>query len=319
MFPGGYLIGGFLLINLVSAHIYRFKAGWKKSGIWITHVGLILLLVGELVSGLVQQDDQMRLDEGETKNYSESTRLNELAVIDATDPAFDEVTAIPESVLARGRRDLRVPRLPFRIVPRGYYENSTLQMRSQAPGAPPTPATMGLGPQIAVTQLEPTYKQDDRNVPTAFVELVGTDGSLGVWTVSPLLGMPQKVEVGGRTFKLIMRAKRHYEPYSLTLEKFTHDIYPGTDIPKNFSSKVRILEAGSGPGRDVLIYMNNPLRYAGLTYYQASYDGEHTTILQVVRNPSWLLPYISCGAIAFGLVLQFMISLAAFRAKRRRA
>jgi hypothetical protein len=36
--------------------------------------------------------------------------------------------------------------------------------------------------------------------------------------------------------------------------------------------------------------MNNPLRYAGLTYYQASFDGEHTTILEVVRNPSWLVP-----------------------------
>src|SRR5580692_13156250 len=34
IYPGGYLIGGLLLLNLVSAHIYRFKAGWRKSGIW---------------------------------------------------------------------------------------------------------------------------------------------------------------------------------------------------------------------------------------------------------------------------------------------
>jgi hypothetical protein len=65
--------------------------------------------------------------------------------------------------------------------------------------------------------------------------------------------------------------------------------------------------------------MNNPLRYSGLTYYQASFDGEHTTILEVVRNPSWLVPYISCSAIALGLVIQFMIHLVAFAGKRRRA
>jgi hypothetical protein len=116
-----------------------------------------------------------------------------------------------------------------------------------------------------------------------------------------------------------MRPTRLYEPYSITLEKFSHDIYPGTDIPKNFSSKVRVNPPGGGEGRDVLIYMNNPLRYAGLTYYQASFDGEHTTILQVVRNPSWLAPYIACSAIALGLVIQFMIHLAGFARARRRA
>ena len=30
VFPGGYLIGGLLLVNLLSAHVYRFKAGWRK-------------------------------------------------------------------------------------------------------------------------------------------------------------------------------------------------------------------------------------------------------------------------------------------------
>jgi hypothetical protein len=318
VYPGGYLIGGLLLVNLISAHVYRFKAGWRKSGIWLAHIGLIMLLVGEIISGLVQEDYQMRLDEGETKNYSESSRLTELAIIDDTDPNFDDVVAIPESVLAHGTV-LQVPKLPFRVVPRDYYPNSSLQMRSQVPGAPPSIATQGLGPQIAATPIEVTYKQDERNMPTAFVELVGTEGSLGVWAVSPLLGMPQKFEVAGRSFKLIMRPTRHYEPYSVTLEKFSHDIYPGTDIPKNFSSKIR-LNLPEGASREVLIYMNNPLRYAGLTFYQAGFDNnDHTTILQVVRNPSWLVPYIACSAIALGLIIQFLIHLAGFARKRRAA
>jgi hypothetical protein len=316
VFPGGYLIGGLLLANLISAHVYRFRMGWGKAGIWITHVGLILLLLGELVSGLVQQDFQMRLDQGETKNYSESSRLSEMAIIDETDPAFDDVVAIPESILAHGTV-LQNPKLPFRVVPREYYPNAALQMRSQAPGAPPSLATQGMGPQIAVTPVPVTYKEDERNIPAAYVELAGPDGSLGTWLVSPLLGMPQRFEFGGRKWKLVMRAERHYQPFSITLEKFTHDIYPGTDIPKNFSSKVR-LNLTEGPAREVLIYMNNPLRYGGLTYYQAGFDNDDkTTVLQVVRNPSWLVPYIACGAIALGLVIQFTIHLAAFARRRR--
>ncbi len=102
VFPGGYLIGGLLLVNLISAHIYRFTLKGRKVGIWLTHLGLILLLVGELISGLVQQDYDMTLDNGQTKNYTESERYNELAITDATDPKFDDVVAIPEELIANG-------------------------------------------------------------------------------------------------------------------------------------------------------------------------------------------------------------------------
>src|SRR4051812_32545353 len=54
--PGGYLVGGLLLINLVAAHVYRFGLSWRKAGVGLTHFGLILLLVGELLSGLWQKD-----------------------------------------------------------------------------------------------------------------------------------------------------------------------------------------------------------------------------------------------------------------------
>jgi hypothetical protein len=317
-YPGGYTIGGLLLINLLCAHIYRFKMGWRKTGIWITHAGLILLLVGELLSGLVQREFQMRLDEGETKNYAESSRQNELAIIDVTDPQFDEVVAIPESMLAHGVT-VQNPKLPFRVVPKLYYANSDARMRSTVANAPASLATAGMGPMLAISPVEVTYKEDEYNFPSVFVELVGPEGSIGTWAVvdSRMMGNPQKFDYAGHTWKLIMRPVRHYQPFSITLEKFSHDIYPGTDIPKNFSSKIRINPPDGGAGREVLIFMNNPLRYAGLTYYQASFDGEHTTVLQVVSNPSWLFPYISCAAIALGLVIQFLIHLAAFARRRR--
>lgn len=316
VFPGGYLIGGLLLVNLVSAHLFRLRATWRKSGIWLAHAGLILLLVGELVSGLVQRDYQMRLDEGQTKNYSESSRLNELAIVDATDPKFDDVVAIPEEMVASGTV-VQSPKLPFRVVPKTYYPNSEVQMRSQAPGAPPSLANTGMGPMIAVTPVEVSYSDEIRNFPSAYIELDGPDGPLGTWLVSTLIGNPQTFTYADRTWKLFLRPQRSYQPYSVTLEKFSHDLYPGTDIAKNFSSRIRI-NSPDGTSREVLIYMNNPLRYSGLTFYQASFDNnDHTSILEVVRNPSWLVPYISCAAIALGLVVQFLIHLVAFGKRRR--
>ena len=184
IFPGGYLIGGLLFINLIAAHIYRFKFVWRKTGIFLTHLGLILLLVGELLSGLWQEDFQMRLEEGQTKNYSESYRLDELALVDTTDPKFDDVVAIPEAIVARGE-PVQHPKLPFRVVTKLYYPNSVAQPRAQVANPPPPLADQGpLAGRFVFSPQPVTYKENDRNIPVAVVELVAPEGTLGSWVVT---------------------------------------------------------------------------------------------------------------------------------------
>ncbi len=319
VFPGGYFIGGLLLLNLGAAHFARYQASWKKSGIALTHLGLVLLLVGELLTGLWQEEYSLRLDEGQTKNYSESFRISELALIDHTDPQYDDVFVVPEKLLARGR-DITAPQLPFRLVPKAWYPNVRLQMRGPGQGGESSPATQGIGPRIAAAPLAMTYKMDERNVPAAYVEIIAPEGSLGTWLVSEMLVEPQTFTHAGRTWSIALRLQRNYKPYALTLVEFSHDRYAGTEIPKNFSSRVRLTTPDGRDDREVLIYMNNPLRYAGLTFYQAGFDNnDRTTVLQVVRNPSWLIPYIACVLMGLGLCIQFGISLFSFVTKRRAA
>jgi hypothetical protein len=152
----------------------------------------------------------------------------------------------------------------------------------------------------------------------AVIEPIAGGRSYGKWLVSTGIGAPQAFQHGGRTYALSMRFAREYLPYSLTLKKFSHDVYPGTDIPKNFSSLVHVENPAKGEARDVLIYMNQPLRYAGKAFYQASFGKNDTlSILQVVENPGWLLPYLSCALVGAGLLLHFALSLG--RGLRRRA
>ena len=317
VFPGGFLIGGLLLVNLVVSHVYRFKLSWKKSGITITHAGLILLLVGELVSALYQQEFQMRLDEGETKNYAESPRFAELAITDVTGPDVDRVVAIPPDYL-KSPDIIQRPELPFTVKPLAYYANTVIQMKDQAPNAPASGADRDIGARLAVTPVAVSSNDDERNLPGVLVELTGPEGTLGKWLLSPWLVESQRFDYDGRTYSLSLRFKRVYHPFSLKLLNFTHDVYAGTDIPKNFSSRLRLLNPKTGEDREVLIYMNNPLRYDGLTFYQQGFDNnDKTTILQVVRNPGWMIPYLSCLMLTLGLVIQFGISLYGFNQKRQ--
>lgn len=316
VFPGGYFIGGLLLINLVAAHIYRFSFTWKKLGIQLAHAGVIVLLVGELVTGILQQDSSMRLEEGQTKSYAESFREHELAIIDRSNADFDEVVAIPETVLA-DQQSLQHPKLPFQVNVKAYYANATLQMGDPAarPGAPV--ANQGIGARVQVIPLPLTYKPDENNLPAAFVEVTGPDGSLGTWVVSPVVGMPQTFIFEGRTWELMLRLKRHYMPFSISLHQVTHEKYPGTEIPKNFASRVQLKDAAAGEDREVVIFMNNPLRHGGLTFYQYQMNAAgKMSAFQVVHNPGWLLPYVACILMGVGLTWQFAYSLLGFTRKR---
>lgn len=319
VFPGGYFIGSLLLLNLTAAHIYRFSLTWRKLGIQLAHAGLILLLLGELITGLMQMDSSMRLEEGQTKSYTESFREHELAILDKTNPAFDEVVAVPEAVLA-DEGTLQHPKLPFQVSVKAYYANAQMQMGEPTarPGAPV--ATQGIGARVQVVPLPLTYKPDEINTPAAFVEIIGPAGSLGTWVLSPLVGMPQTFAFEGHTWELVMRLKRHYQPFSISLLQVTHEKYPGTEIPKNFASRVRLKDEAGHEDREVVIFMNNPLRHGGLTFYQYQMNAAgKMSAFQVVHNPGWLLPYIACIMMGVGLIWQFGYSLLGFIKKRSAA
>ncbi|HLP07731.1 MAG TPA: cytochrome c biogenesis protein ResB [Opitutaceae bacterium] len=316
-FPGGYLIGGTLLINLLCAQFLRFNLTWRNLGLHLTHFGIILLLVGELLTGLLAIESHLTLDTGDTKNYAEASFERELAVIDVTDPAFDQVWAVPLSRLAR-REPVALPGCPLTLLPLQFHENANFFMRSDAPNAPASPATLGFGPQIVVQPSEPTYRPNEENAPTAFVEFRGPDGPVGVLLATLAIERPQTFTAAGHTYAVILRRARIYFDFSLSLLEFRHDKYPGTEIPRNFSSRVRLRSADGSEDRQVRIYMNNPLRHGGYTFYQSGFkNNDRTTILQVVRNPGWLLPYIACVISGLGLVHHFILTLAGFLQRRR--
>jgi hypothetical protein len=326
IFPGGYLIGGLLLVNLVAAHVRRFKWTWRKLGIHLTHAGLIIMLAGGLFTDLFAVESHMRLTNGEAKNYSEDTRRDELAVIDTTNPEFDQVTAIPETLLRR-KRIIDHPSLPFQIVVRNFFQNSQLAMANETGTGPQPIANRGVGAQVSVQSLPRATAPDEQNVVTAIVEIIpvdfatgATQPSLGTWLVSDALGAPQGFSWMNRTWQLVMRPARYYKPYSITLQKFTHERYAGTEIPRNFASRITLIDPERSTNRDVLIYMNHPLRYRGETYYQAGFQkGDSATILQVVHNPTFLAPYAACVIVAAGLLFQFGYHLFGFARQRRTA
>lgn len=334
--PGGYLIGVVLLVNLVAAHIKRFQWGWKKVGIHLTHAGIVVMLVGQLFTDMSQVESHLRFAEGEGKNFTESHKEHELVFIRDTPEGKDEVVAIPEGMIASKGAALPLPLSgksgEFEVRVKDYGINCQIRQRAPVMDKGEPPATQGVGSKATVVPQPEAKAMDTKNLPYAVIEIAPRGAAEKTppetWLVSPWLN-DQKVTVGGQEYRMAFRSTRYYfgrdlakEPFQMTLLKTTHEVYPGTTIPKNFQSRVRVENKATGENREVDIYMNNPLRYEGLTFYQYQMGRDEldqargTSTLQVVRNPSWLAPYIGCIIVGIGMTWQFMYHLVGFTRRR---
>ena len=124
--PGGYLIGTLLLINLLAAHIYRFQFSVKKIGIQLAHAGVILLLVGQLVTDMLAHETQMQLHGGRNRNYSESPTDYEL--IFTSDAERRSTVVIPAQIAQAAATTLKIDSLPFAIRVKSFWKNSDAEL-----------------------------------------------------------------------------------------------------------------------------------------------------------------------------------------------
>jgi ABC-type transport system involved in cytochrome c biogenesis permease subunit len=304
VFPAGGAVGLLLFLNLSVVLWQRVQWTRKKAGIALIHVGLALFVIGEFATGMLAEESHLSVEEGRSKNWSESPRADELVVVDVSEPETETVYSIRDRALREGRRFAH-PQWPFSLRVRRFFPNAEVGPKPPAL-ASASVADKGIGATSVIRPMPEVSRDDRRNMRAAFIDVMDGEKRIGTWLVSSFINGHQDFVSGGRRWTLAIRPKRTYLPFTLTLKDFTHDRYAGTDIPKNFSSLVRLRNPAEGEERDVLIYMNNPLRYGGYTFYQASFGKEDTlSVLQVVRNPGWLLPYFSFAIVTLGLLFQF--------------
>jgi ABC-type transport system involved in cytochrome c biogenesis permease subunit len=305
----------------------------RRGGIVTLHGGIALMMLSQVVTGFQAQESLMTISEGASSNYSEDVRSSELAVIDRSHAGHDHVTVVPDSLLEENvdsTEPIEHAKLPFNIRMHRWMQNSNV--RGAKPGDS-NPATAGMGTGLVAEKIRPAtgVGEDAEKVdyPAAYVELISksTGDSLGtylVWVHEPL--SEQAIEVEGRTYDIALRFERIYHPFSIALKEFDYRHYTGTETAKSYSSLVVLKDPERNVDRESLIWMNNPLRYAGNTIYQSSFREfqdpntgqvvEQQTILQVVKNPSWMAPYVACMIVATGMLAHFGMILFRFLSRR---
>src|SRR5262245_28871170 len=317
-FPAGWTLGSLLLVNLLAAHIVRFRLTWRRSGILMIHGGLVVLLLGELVTGLCAVEARMSINEGESADFAFRIHEVELAVVDKSNPDTDAVVVVPQSKLQKPGM-ISDPQLPVDIEVVRYMKNADFRNPSSEAH---NPATAGNGLRaVAIEAAENPGTSSNIDIVAAyFTPKDKKSGAvIGTYLGSPHpIFNPETIEIGGKPYEISLRFRRDYKPYRIQLIEFRFDRYQGTEIAKNYSSKVRLIDPTQNVDRVVTISMNAPMRYEGETFYQQGFDEqtEKATVLQVVRNPAWTWPYIACGLVSLGMALHFGLHLHGFLQRR---
>ncbi|MCU0707674.1 MAG: cytochrome c biogenesis protein CcsA [Pirellula sp.] len=327
------LVSGVLLAGLILLFGHR-------GGNVLIHLGIALIMVGQFVFGDQQREERIALFEGQRTSAAVQTDIVELAVIDTSLPDKNRVVAFDypllESSAAKGTY-LTDKSLPFEIRVDRYMVNSDIQPRRSDPKLREESAELiGLPPEIGLIEVGKSGgAKSEMNFASAYLSIreKKTSKELGKFAVSQFFNDPtvrpvpilNSLDSDGRSFDLALRFRRNLKPFSFELKDVVLEQYTGTAIPKDYSSYVRIVDEDGATLQEGRIWMNSPMRFRGETYYQSQYTsaeqspmGVEQTVLQVVTNAGWLIPYVSCVLVGLGMLAHFSITLTRFASRYER-
>jgi len=128
-----------------------------------------------------------------------------------------------------------------------------------------------------------------------------------LWGVKGNLGQPAIVKLNGLDVSLSYGSKIITLPFTLKLNDFQLERYPGSNSPSSFASEVTLIDKEKGIEEDRRIFMNNVLNYRGYRFFQSSYDRDELGTVLSVNHDKWgtMVTYIGYLMLAFGMIFTF--------------
>lgn len=300
-FPGGLTLMAIFSVNLLAKFIFKSDWSWKKSGTIISHFGVLVLVIGGLLSFATSREGYLVVPQGETRSNIEDYHERQLVIREGD----KIIIAIPHENLKNGLK-FAPPQIPFTLTLDKFCFNCGVSKRDPKEAEGWT--VPGQFMQLNVKASDP---QDEKNMTGIEFSVSGTpDNQDGKYLTFDKFPKPPQIKTDKATYTVSIERATRPLPFSVTLNEFEQDFHPGTSMASAFKSKVTVTDGNTK--WPALIEMNEPLRYRGYTLYQSSFDmsGEKPfTVLAVVENKGRIFPYIATIIITIGLMIHLVIRL----------
>jgi len=312
--PGGYYVCALLLVNMILGGVVRIRKGPKQIGNLIAHFGIIFMLLGGGVAHHFEERGNMAIGEGENSDTAEDYFEYVIEVAEVKEGKREEFHVIRGELLTglKGSqaRIFDFKDMPFSLKVWGYLKNAV-----PVSGLERAPANGELMTDGYYLFDKPSEVNAEANLAGAYAKVIFDDGHESApFILAGASFYPFTVKDGERLFTVDMRKRLWPMPFEVKLDTFIADFHPGTSRPAKFISDIRRVE--NGQESKVRIEMNEPMRYEGFTFFQASYGppnakpGEKMySVFEVVKNPADKWPEYSLYVVAFGMLVTFLTKL----------
>jgi len=294
--PGGYSVLTLITLNMICKFIFLSPWTLPKLGTNLAHFSIIILCVGGLMTAMTIKEGYIALNEGQQDHFIFDYHKRVLSINHhdtILSVPFDDLV-IDQSIEAN---------LPFTITPIKTCRNISIRPRDITAQ---NTNRKGAAAMADITCASPLI-ENERNIAGISYTISNAKNTKdnGIYIAFETRETHDVVQEHTIT---LAREKRSL-PFSIALNRFQRDTYPGTNMARDYESRVTIHDGDiKWPAA---ISMNEPLRYNGYSIYQASTfinrDGSPVSVLSVVKNKGWIFPYISGVFLAIGLIIHLII------------
>lgn len=268
-------------INLAACSIRRIQTIRVRPGVFVTHIAVLVILTGALVRSLFGQHGVLPMRVGET--------AGEFFIGDRTRRFPFEIRLDNFEI---DRRSNGKHRLQF-------MDHTSMKQETLMFDRPGTYRLNPLEADVRVTGVYPDFRMgehgpesvsDRPDNPAVQIEIVKNGHVSSRWLFAKF---PEFEAHGGQ--------EAGPEMNCCSAIRAIYEYVPG-DIGQ-FRSRLTVLE-NSRPAAQKTIWVNEPFRHKGYTFYQSGYDPADPTFssLQVAKDPSVPIVYAGFVLLPLGLV-----------------
>ncbi|MEN8119397.1 MAG: c-type cytochrome biogenesis protein CcsB [Bacteroidota bacterium] len=129
------------------------------------------------------------------------------------------------------------------------------------------------------------------------------------------IGKQNNIKSGKYNIAISYGSKEIELPFSLKLNDFVLEKYPGSSSPAAYESFVTLTDNRYSKVEEHKIFMNNVLEYGGYRFFQSSYDQDEGGTILSVNHDSWgtFLTYLGYTLLTIGMFISLINKNSRFR------
>ena len=262
-------------INLTGI-IFKYKM-WKNKARFIFHSSFVIILIGAGITRYAGYEGIMQIPEGETENRMLSLEPYLQVTIKDGDQVYYQEYQKEFTTLFKNMNNFS-HEIPFGDKKLNLSYKDFLFAKKES-------SKMGL------LTVEATINGKSQNI-----KLPGLRSQKGLERELMFDDISVKLEYGSKIVEL---------PFSIRLNDFQLDRYPGSMSPSSYASEVTVLKE-NGKTYDYRIFMNRTMHEGNFLFFQSSYFPDETgTVLSVNNDPGKWPTYLGYFLLTLGLLLNF--------------